>query len=108
MKQLILAISFCFLSTFFSANAEQHKQVWIDVRTQAEWNAGHLKNAILIPYDEIVQKIGNHVTNKKQPINLYCRSGRRAEIALRTLEKLGYKNVQNRGGLNDLRQQKIE
>lgn len=113
MKKLIMAWYFAILTSLFtgsllaSSAQAQHNTVWIDVRTEAEWNAGHLKGAILIPYNEIAQRIGEHVKNKRQPINLYCRSGRRAEIALQTLEKLGYINVQNRGALENLRRQGV-
>lgn len=83
----------------------QEAPLWIDVRTPVEWNAGHLPNAILIPYDQISRKIGQYTQNKRQPINLYCRSGRRAEIALKTLEQMGFINVQNRGSYELLRDQ---
>ncbi len=82
----------------------QDKTIWIDVRTEEEWNKGHLENAVLIPYDVITKKIGEFVKNKRQPINLYCRSGRRAEIARKALEQMGYFNVQNRGNYEQLRQ----
>ncbi len=82
----------------------QDKVVWIDVRTQPEWDQGHLKNAVLIPYNEITRKIHTVVKTKRQPINLYCRSGRRAEIARKALEQMGYINVQNRGSYEILRQ----
>ncbi len=103
MKKVILIFLVTVFAPFVCSVHAQPHSVWIDVRTQAEWDEGHLKNAILIPYTEIAQKIGEHVKNKRQIINLYCRSGHRAEIALKTLEKLGYLNVQNRGGLMELR-----
>ena len=34
-------------------------------------------------------------------ISVYCRSGRRASMAQEALEKAGYKNVKNLGGLKD-------
>ncbi len=77
--------------------------IWVDVRTAEEYNIEHLKNAVLLPYDTISQKILTVTSNKKQAINLYCRSGRRAEIARRTLEKMGFTNVQNLGALQDLK-----
>lgn len=83
----------------------QMNPVWVDVRTQAEFDAGHLEGAALIPYDVISSKISAVVEDKNQPINLYCRSGRRAEIALRTLERLGYTNVQNLGSYEVLKAQ---
>ncbi len=82
----------------------QDKVVWIDVRSEGEWNKGHLKNAVLIPYDKIYMKIHAVAKNKRQPINLYSDFGRRAEIAQKTLEQMGYINVQNRGGYQQLRQ----
>ncbi len=82
--------------------------MWIDVRTQAEFDAGHVSKAVLVPYNQISDKIQSVAPNKKQLINLYCRSGRRAEIALRTLEQLGYTNVQNLGGFELLKAQGIQ
>jgi phage shock protein E len=67
--------------------------VVIDVRTEAEWNAGHLEGAVLIPHDRITQGITAAVPDKKTPIYLYCRSGRRTGLALDALKKAGYENV---------------
>ena len=80
----------------------RQEAVWIDVRTPEEYAAGHLENAKNIPHDQIGQQIAAHVPNKNTPINLYCRSGRRAEAALTELKKAGYTNVTNHGGYEDL------
>ena len=82
----------------------------IDVRTQQEFDAGHLDEAILIPFDQIGNRIENVESDKERDIVVYCRSGRRSGIAKETLEKMGYKNVTNGGGLNDLQnfRQKME
>lgn len=45
---------------------------------------------------------------KNEPIHLYCRSGRRAEAALNELKKLGYSNVTNHGGYEDLIKQGLK
>lgn len=73
----------------------------IDVRTEAEWNRGHLEGAILIPYDGIGEKIGSVAKDKAGRIYVYCRSGRRSQIAKETLLKLGYKDVVNLGSLEE-------
>ena len=73
----------------------------IDVRTAQEWDKGHLEGAVLIPYDQIGEKIGAVVKNKSQRIYLYCRTGHRASIAKEALEKLGYKDIINLGPLED-------
>ncbi len=79
----------------------------IDVRTEAEWRAGHIPNAILIPYDQIQARITEVTTNKTASIALYCRSGRRSGIARKTLQDLGYLHVENLGGL-DAARKKLE
>lgn len=76
----------------------------IDVRTEAEWQAGHIEGAILIPYDQIKARIGTVTQDKSAPIALYCRSGRRSGIALQALKELGYVNVENLGSLQEARQ----
>lgn len=43
------------------------------------------------------------VTNQTAPVIVFCRSGRRAGKAKEVLEQMGYTNVLNAGGLNDLR-----
>jgi phage shock protein E len=73
----------------------------IDVRTEAEWNDGHIEGAILIPYELIGERIGTVVKEKSRRIYVYCRSGRRARIAKENLEKLGYKDVVNIGSLEN-------
>jgi len=77
------------------------KPIVIDVRTTKEWNNGHLNGAILIPYDQIGEKIGAVVQDKSQKIYMYCRSGRRSQIAKEYLEQRGYKDIVNLGSLED-------
>lgn len=76
--------------------------VWIDVRTTDEYRAGHLKDSIHVPVEDIAQHIERIEPNKNAPINLYCRSGGRAETARQTLLSMGYTNVTNHGGYDDL------
>jgi phage shock protein E len=82
-------------------DADDVKPLTIDVRTEAEWNEGHMEGAILIPYDLIGDKIGTAAQDKSQRIYVYCRTGRRSHIAKDTLEKLGYKDVLNLGSLEN-------
>lgn len=75
----------------------------IDVRTAAEFEAGHIEGAINIPYDEIGARIAEVTEDRERKIVLYCRSGARAGVAKRTLEDLGYTNVENAGRYGDLK-----
>lgn len=64
----------------------------LDVRSKEEYLNGHYPNAINIPYDKIDEKILDKI-NKESNILIYCRSGRRAEIAANKINNLGYKNI---------------
>ena len=81
---------------------EKAKGVWIDVRSAEEFNAAHLQDAVNIPHDKIIARIQAVSPDKNAPVNLYCRSGRRAEAALNELKNAGYTNVTNHGGYEDL------
>ena len=74
--------------------------VLLDVRTQEEFDAGHIASAVLLPYDEIELKAATVLPDKEKEIVLYCRSGRRSAIAKKALVKLGYKDVEDFGGVN--------
>ena len=51
-----------------------------DVRTREEYKLGHVKNAINIPYDEVIDHI-YEVKNQDKPIVLYCRTNNRSSYA---------------------------
>lgn len=76
--------------------------VWIDVRSEAEYEKGHLSQAVNIPHTEIAEGISTVTLEKDTEIKLYCGSGRRAGIALEALESMGYTHVSNEGGYKDL------
>lgn len=77
--------------------------VIVDVRTPAEYAAGHIEGAINIPVEKIADGIHSvKGLSKDQPVLLYCHSGQRASVAKTVLEKEGYKQVINGGGIDDL------
>ncbi len=74
----------------------------IDVRTPAEFAAGHIPNAINIELDAIVEgKIPETLSDKTAKFLLYCRSGRRSGIAAQLLHDRGWQDVVNFGGILD-------
>jgi rhodanese-related sulfurtransferase len=78
----------------------------IDVRTPEEFVTGHIEGALNIPYEQIGQGILSvKGINKESPILVYCRSGRRSAIAKAALERLGYRQIINGGGMENLAQQ---
>ncbi|MCU1716223.1 rhodanese-like domain-containing protein [Pseudomonas sp. 5P_3.1_Bac2] len=77
--------------------------VLIDVRSAEEFAAGALPGAEHIDYQEIGSQIAALVPDKDTPIVLYCRSGRRSGIAEQSLRELGYRNLINAGGYEELK-----
>lgn len=88
-----------FMSICFAAT----EPVWIDVRTAEEHAEDNIPGDIHIDVKNIHHEISKVVTDKNTPIMLYCRSGRRAEMALQHLKQMGYTNVTNVGGIEDAR-----
>jgi phage shock protein E len=78
------------------------KAVFIDVRSDWEFEEDHLPNAKHIPLEEVAFHIPDF-RNEEGPIVLYCRSGARSGMAVRLLQQAGIKNVYNGGGLFDLK-----
>ncbi|MEE1219093.1 MAG: rhodanese-like domain-containing protein [Ruminococcus sp.] len=79
----------------------QTNYIILDTRTDSEFAQGHIKDAILIPYDEIAEQAGSKLPDKNQLILVYCRSGNRSKKASQTLAELGYTNVKEFGGIID-------
>ena len=73
----------------------------LDVRTQEEYDQGHIPGAIVISHEEIAEKAEELLTDKDQLILIYCRSGRRSKIAAEALVELGYTNIKEFGGIID-------
>jgi rhodanese-related sulfurtransferase len=63
----------------------------VDVRTPAEFAAGHAKGAVNIPFDQIAARAAE--LPRDRPVVLYCRTGRRSGIAAGELRKLGFTEV---------------
>ena len=75
----------------------------IDVRTQEEWDSGHVEQAVLIPHEDIASRIAEVASDKDAKIVLYCKSGGRAGRAKEALEGMGFTNVENAGGYEDIK-----
>ncbi|MDH5442367.1 MAG: DUF1573 domain-containing protein [Candidatus Nomurabacteria bacterium] len=76
--------------------------ILLDVRSPQEYSEVHLKNALLLPVDELSQQtlddIGLGQDKKDSEIILYCRSGGRSKIAYDIMESLGYTNIKSSAG----------
>ena len=96
-------------AVYVNITAEEAKQLMdseegyiiLDVRTQEEYDRGHIPGAIVISHEEIAEKAEDVLTDKDQLILVYCRSGRRSKLAAEALVELGYTNIKEFGGIID-------
>ena len=96
-------------AVYVNITAEEAKEIMdtqtnyiiLDVRTQEEYDAGHIPGAVLIPNTEIEARAEKELPDKDQLILVYCRSGNRSKQAAEILVKLGYTNIKEFGGIND-------
>ena len=91
--------------TEFSQNSTKN-MVLVDVRTAAEYNAGHLDNAVNIDwYDpQFVNKI--KALDQQKTIYLYCKMGGRSAKATAVLDSIGYTAINLSGGYSAFQQNK--
>lgn len=73
----------------------------VDVRSEADFRAGHITNAINIPLDQIEVQINKITSHSKKNIIVYCQKGVRSAQAFRLLNKLGLPKLYTiEGGLD--------
>ncbi len=76
--------------------------ILLDVRTPEEYEEVHLKDALLLPVQELsaqsLAKIGLGEDAKNKEIIIYCRSGARSKTAYDIMKSLGYTNIKSVSG----------
>ena len=73
----------------------------LDVRTQSEYDDGHLEGAILIPVTELESRIAELATHRDEEIIVYCRTGARSALASSILDTNNFTKVFNMlGGIS--------
>jgi phage shock protein E len=70
--------------------AKDRDLVVLDVRTPEEFAAGHVPGAVNVPHDQVGARLGELGKFRDKDVVVYCRSGRRAELALSVLEQAGF------------------
>ena len=78
---------------FFKELTKNSQIILIDVRSNQEYEEGHLNGAININVYNIQNEIDKIVKNKEKNIIIYCSSGYRSRKAKEILNKMGYTNV---------------
>ncbi len=72
--------------------------VFVDVREESEWKAGHAAGAIHISKGVIERDIEAKIPDKDTEVILYCGGGFRSVLAADTVQKMGYTNVYSMDG----------
>lgn len=73
----------------------------IDVRNQEELAEGFIDGSLLIPLDVLEAQAEMLIPDKSSKLLVYCRSGKRSQTAAEIMDKLGYTNVYDFGGIID-------
>lgn len=74
---------------------------YIDVRSDWEFESGHLEKAIHIPLELLMDNL-QVLQSLPKPIVFYCRSGNRSGMAMTMAKNAGISEVINGGSLTDL------
>ncbi len=117
-KRIIIVISFLVIAVSIliiksSSNEKEYQKILIekmydinkngiilDVRTEEEYNEGHIDGSLHIPIDNILS-VTTEIKNKDIQIFVYCKSGVRSKKAANELINLGYTNVYDIGGIDN-------
>lgn len=67
--------------------------MFVDVRNPPELNDGFVEGSVNIPLPEFQQRFAELPKDKE--LLIYCRSGRRSEVATKFLMQQGYEHVHN-------------
>lgn len=70
----------------------------LDVRTDVEFEAGHIDGSVNIDLDELRGRIDEIAVPKDAPIYVVCKVGLRAYIAIQILKGRGFKKLYNLSG----------
>jgi len=104
---MLILFGYFVIANFFGGRSSQSQLeamlggdvILIDVRSEREFNGGHIPGAINIPLGQLQTEIQQIATDKSQDIVVYCQTGNRSNQALGLLNNMGYENVENLGGI---------
>jgi rhodanese-related sulfurtransferase len=75
--------------------SNRENAVFLDIREDGEYKAGHIPEAVHIPYKQLSERAGELKRFKDAPVIAYCRSGTRSTGVASVLKKHGVEKVYN-------------
>ncbi len=77
----------------------------LDLRSAADFAAGHIEGAALVAFDRLAEEISARVPDRNTPVICYCNAGNRSALAADALQQLGYRRATSiAGGLTAYRE----
>lgn len=81
---------------------KQNQPLILDVRTPGEYQAGRIKNAVLLPVQLLQSNLDKLDDFKDRPILVYCATGNRSTVASKIMIDSGFRQIVNlRKGIVD-------
>ena len=85
-------------SPYLIERVANNEWLLIDVRSPQEFADGHIPGAVNMPHENINDYLSELENHKNKPIIIYCRSGRRAKLAMKVLEEADFSEVMHLEG----------
>ena len=79
----------------------------LDIRDKADFKAGHLVNAVNIPYESLAQRMNELDKERERPIVLVCKTGQTVSMAGKMLREKGFNAVRMKGGMMEWNSQNL-
>lgn len=73
----------------------------LDVRSPEEFAGGHLEGALNLPHQSLTGAEAVLAAKKNEDLVVYCQSGRRSAIAVKTLREAGFTKVHDLGAMRN-------
>ena len=78
---------------------EAESTIVLDVRTQEEYDGGHIPGAVCLPVETLTDgDLTVLLPDKHAPLVVYCRTGHRSAEAAQILSELGYEDITDLAG----------
>lgn len=79
----------------------------LDIREHKEYSAGHIANALNIPYSKLATRLDELNKSKEKPIILVCKSGQTVGMAGKMLKEKGFNALRLQGGMLEWQNQNL-
>ncbi|MDY7002168.1 MAG: rhodanese-like domain-containing protein [Thermodesulfobacteriota bacterium] len=77
---------------------DKGETLFLDLRTEKEYNAGHIPGAVFVPRGQLEFKCEHVLHDKDATYVIYAGSRGRASLGVTTLYRMGYKNAVKMNG----------